>query len=48
MAPWQIFPYLVAVLELAAGIVYIFYKDWRLAAVWVCVGIANFAFAGIK
>lgn len=48
MAVWQFFPYTVAVLELCAGGVYVYYRDWRLAIVWTAVGIANLAFAGIK
>lgn len=42
------FPYAVVALELLAGFVYLYHKEWRLAVVWVGVGIANFAFAGIK
>lgn len=44
----QIFPYAVAGLELCAAIMYAWHRDWRLCIVWGCVGIANFAFAGIK
>lgn len=44
----RFFPYAVAGLELAAGLVYGFHREWRLAIVWVGVGIANVAFAGIK
>lgn len=44
----QLFPYAVAALELCAGAVYLYQHEWRLAIVWVGVGIANFAFAGIK
>lgn len=44
----QIFPYAVAVLELAAAVVYGAHHDWRLTIVWAGVGIANLAFAGIK
>ncbi len=43
----QIFPYTVAVLELCAGAVYGWKGDYRLAVVWIAVGIANAAFAGI-
>jgi len=48
MSVIQVFPYAVAVLELAAGVVYLFHAEWRLAIVWVAVGVANMAFAGIK
>ena len=44
----QVLPYLVSALELGAGIVYLWHKDYRLAIVWVAVGVANAAFAGIK
>ena len=43
----QFFPYLVSVLGLAAGVVYLWHREWRLAIVWIGVGIANAAFAGI-
>jgi hypothetical protein len=42
------FPYAVALGELAAGAVYFYYHEWRLGIVWLSVGIANAAFAGIK
>lgn len=48
MAVWQVFPYAVSVLEICAGLVYCYYRDWRLAIVWIAVGIANAAFAGVK
>ena len=48
MTVTQIFPYLIAVLELAAAIVYSWHHEWRLAVVWAGVGVANLAFAGIK
>ena len=44
----QILPYAVAVLEIAAGAVYVYHYEWRLAFVWLCIGAANAAFAGIK
>jgi hypothetical protein len=44
----QVFPYCVAVLEIAACLVYLWAHEWRLALVWAGVGIANFAFAGIR
>lgn len=43
-----VFPYTVAVLEVAAGIVFACKGNWRFAIVWLGVGIANFAFAGAK
>jgi hypothetical protein len=45
--PFRVFPYLVAGGELTAGVVYAYYGEWRLAIVWIGVGIANLAFAGI-
>lgn len=45
---WQIFPLAVAALELCAAVVYVYYRDWRLAIIWCGVGIANMAFAGMK
>lgn len=48
MPIWQIFPYTVAVLEVLAAAVYVWHKDWRLAIVWGAVGVANFAFAGVR
>lgn len=48
MPLWQIFPYLVALGELTAGVIYAYYGEWRLAIIWLGVGIANGAFAGIK
>jgi hypothetical protein len=45
---WQIFPYAVAVLELCAAAVYVYYGEWRLVIIWTGVGIANMAFAGVK
>ena len=45
---WQVFPYAVAALELAAAAVYVVYGNWRFAIVWAGVGIANFAFAGAR
>ena len=48
MKPYHYLPYMVAVLELGAGAVYCLYREWRLAIVWIGVGIANWAFAGIK
>jgi hypothetical protein len=44
----RFFPYTVAVLEIAAGLVYLWHREWRLAIVWFAVGVANGAFAGIK
>jgi hypothetical protein len=44
----RFFPYLIAVLEIVAGGVYLYHREWRLAIVWASVGIANLAFAGIK
>ena len=46
MPVWQIFPLAVAVLELCAAAVYLYYGEWRLAIVWLGVGIANLAFMG--
>jgi hypothetical protein len=48
MIPIQFFPYTVAALELAAGAVYLAHREWRLAIVWLAVGVANLAFAGVK
>jgi hypothetical protein len=44
----RFFPYAVAVLELAAGGVYLWHREWRLAIVWFGVGLANVAFAGVR
>lgn len=44
----RFFPYAVAALELCAGAVYLYHREWRLAIVWAGVSVANFAFAGIK
>jgi hypothetical protein len=47
--PYQrILPVAVSVLELGAGAVYFWRGNYRLAIVWICVGIANAAFAGIE
>ena len=48
MTVMRFFPYAVAALEIAAGIVYACNREWRLAIVWFLVGLANVAFAGIK
>ena len=48
MRPYHYLPYAVAILELGAGAVYCCYQEWRLAIIWLGVGIANAAFAGIK
>ena len=48
MIPIQFFPYSVAALEAAAGLVYLWHHEWRLAIVWFGVAVANGAFAGIK
>lgn len=44
----QIFPYLIAVLEIVAGAVYIYKDGYRFGLIWFCVGVANLAFAGAK
>jgi len=44
----QFFPYSVALLEAAAGAVYLYNAEWRLSIVWFGVAVANFAFAGIR
>jgi hypothetical protein len=43
-----IFPYTVAHVELAASIVYMFRREWRLAILWGGYAIAAFALAGQK
>ncbi len=48
MRPWEVFPYVVASLELLAALVYCGYHNWRFAIIWAGVGIANLAFAGAK
>ena len=48
MKPYHYLPYAVAILELGAGVVYLLYQEWRLAIIWLGVGVANAAFAGIK
>jgi hypothetical protein len=48
MTQIQVFPYAVAVLELAACAMYLWHHEWRLSVVWAGVGIANLAFAGIR
>lgn len=44
----RFFPYAVAVMQLAAGFVYTYHRDWRLAIIWLTLAVSNFAFAGIK
>ncbi len=44
----HIFPVAVAVLECAAGIIYLADQNWRLAILWLGYGIAAFALAGVK
>lgn len=44
----RFFPTLVALLELAACLVYLAKHEWRLAIVWGGYAIAASAFAGIK
>lgn len=44
----RLFPYMIAGLELIAAVVYFYYTEWRVGLVWLLVGAANFAFAGIK
>lgn len=45
---WQIFPYAVAALELCAGVIHLYFRNYRAAIVWFGVGIANLAFAEMK
>lgn len=44
----QFFPYVVAVVEIAAAGVYSYHHEWRLMLVWFFVGLANLAMAGIR
>ena len=48
MAVWTMFPYAVAVLELCAAAVHLYFRNYRAAIVWLGVGIANLAFAEMK
>lgn len=36
----RLFPALVALLELAAGVVYLWYRNWPLALLWLAYGVA--------
>ena len=44
----RIFPVAVAVLELAAGCVYVYQKEWRLAILWLGYGVAATALAWVR
>jgi hypothetical protein len=44
----RFFPMLVAILEGAACLVYLYKGEWRLAVVWGGYTIAAAAFAGIR
>lgn len=44
----QFLPYVIAVLQLGAGIVYLYHHEWRIAIIWVPLAVSNFAFAGIR
>ena len=44
----RVFPYTIAGMEIIAAAIYLYHREWRLAIVWLGVGIANAAFAGIK
>lgn len=44
----RILPTLVAWLELGAGLVYLWSREWRLAILWIGYGIAALALAGVK
>ena len=43
-----VFPYIVAVLELAAAANYLGQHEWRVAIVWFTAGVTTFAFTRIK
>ena len=44
----SVLPYLVAILQVCASAVYLYQHHWRLAIVWVGVGVANAALAGLR
>lgn len=44
----QFFPYVVTLIQLAAGLVYAWHGEWRLAAIWLPLALSNAAFAGIR
>lgn len=44
----RFFPWCVAILELAAGCVYLYHREWRFAILWFGYGIAAVALAGAK
>lgn len=43
-----VFPIIVAVAELGAGLVYLYLHEWRLAIVWLGYSLAAFALAAVK
>jgi len=44
----RIIPYMVAALQIVAGGIYLYHKEWRLSLIWFGVSVANMALAGIK
>lgn len=44
----RILPYLIAALQAGASLVYLIKGEWRLAIIWIGVGVANMALAGIR
>lgn len=44
----HVFPWAVALLELAAGIVYLINGDYRLAILWLGYGVAAVALTGVQ
>lgn len=43
-----IIPYLVATLQVGAGLVYLVHQEWRLSIIWLSVSVASFATAGLR
>jgi hypothetical protein len=44
----RVFPYLVAIGEAGAALVYLYNREWRLAVIWGGYAIAAVALASVK
>lgn len=44
----NIFPYLIALLDFGATIVYLFNRQWALAITWACYGIAAISLGQVR
>ena len=44
----RVLPYLVAVLQIASALIYFYNREYRIGLVWLGVGFANVAMAGVR